>query len=89
EILFLRQIPASGVRPDPAELVYVKEAESYAVVPGMDPAFAHVYDQDTDNLRSQQQGFRTSRKRGQTLGNYQEIRIRHFEQMVDKYLAAD
>jgi hypothetical protein len=48
----------------------------------------YVYDQDTDNLRAQQQGFRASRKGKQTLGNYQEVRIRHFEQVLDKYLAS-
>ncbi len=87
EIFFLRPLPSDGARPEPAELVTVSKAESYAVVPGMDPALAHVYDQDTDNLRSQQQGFRASKKRGETLGHYQEARIKHFEQVVDAYLA--
>lgn len=86
ELLFLRPVPDGGERPPPAEMVRVAEEESYAVVPGMDPDFAHVYDQDTDNLRSQQQGFRASKKRGATLGNYQEVQIRHLEQTVDKYL---
>lgn len=87
EILFLRPVPDNGERPEPAEVHYVSEHESYSSVPGMDPAFGHVYDQDTDNLRDQQRGFRASKKRGQTLGNYQEARIRHFAQVVDKYLA--
>ena len=34
----------------------------------------------------QQQGFHTSAKPGGTMGNYQEIRIRHFHQTLDKYL---
>jgi hypothetical protein len=55
----------------------------------MDASLAHVFDQDTDNLRAQQQGFRASKKRGETLGNYQEARIKHFEGMVDKYLAVE
>ena len=71
-------------------MFYVKEHESYSVAPGMDPSFALVYDQDTNNLRSQQQGFlnaqHSGRKSGQTLGNYQEVRIRHFNATVDKYL---
>ena len=87
EILFLRPVPDDGERPPPAEIHHVGEHESYGVVPGMDAALAHVYDQDTGNLRAQQQGFRASRKRGETLGNYQEIRIRHLNQTVDKYLA--
>lgn len=87
EILFLRPVPDDGPRPEPADVVHVGEHESYASVPGMDPAMGHVYDQDTDNLRAQQQGFRASRKRGETLGNYQEVRIRHFNRTIDAYLA--
>lgn len=86
ELLFLRPKPDVGVAPEPAEPVRVREEESYASVPGMDAAMGAVYDQDTDNLRSQQQGYRATRKRGQTLGNYQEVRIRHLNEVVDKYM---
>lgn len=87
EILFLRPRPAEGLPPDPPEMVLVSEHESYGIVPGLDPLLARVYDQDTANLRAQQQGFRASKKPGQTLGNYQEILIRHFERTADRYLA--
>jgi hypothetical protein len=53
----------------------------------MDPILGHVYDQDTGNLRAQQEGFYAARKRGQTLLNYQEVRIRHLHQTLDRYLA--
>ena len=89
ELLLLRPVPASGERPPAAEVVRVKEDESYSTVPGFDPAFGAVYDQDTNNLRAQQQGFRAAKKRGETLGNYQEIRIRHFQRTIDKYLAGE
>jgi hypothetical protein len=59
----------------------------YRFRPGFDAAFGAVYDQDTNNLRAQQQGFRAAKKPGQTLGNYQEVRIRHFQRTLDKYLA--
>lgn len=87
EILFLRPKPDRGDAPEPAEPYHVGEHESYAIAPGMDPGMGAVYDQDTANLRAQQQGFRASAKGTQTLGNYQEIRIRHFQKVVDKYLA--
>lgn len=90
EILFLRPVPATGERPAPAEVVHVPEHESYASVPGMDAALGYVYDQDTANLRAQQLGLTNmlaaGRKTGQTLGNYQEVRIRHFNRTLDKYL---
>ena len=86
ELLFLRPCPDEGEPSEPAEPHRVREHESYASAPGMDASMGHVYDQDTDNLRAQQQGFRASRKGAQTLGNYQEVRIRHLEKTVDKYL---
>ena len=61
------------------------------IVPGMDYGLGAVYDQDTANLRAQQEGFlnaiKCGRKTAQTLGNYQEVRVRHFNQTLDKYLA--
>jgi hypothetical protein len=46
-----------------------------------------VFDQDTSNLERLQIGLKASRKPGVTLGNYQEARIRHIHQTLDKYLA--
>jgi hypothetical protein len=46
-----------------------------------------VYDQDTGNLRMQRDGAKTARKKGQTLGNYQEVRIRRFHLTLDKWMA--
>jgi len=86
DLLFLRPVPDQGEAPPPAEPVRIGIDTSYTTVPGMDPGMGHVYDQDTNNLRGQQEGFKASKKRGQTLGNYQESRIRHFQLTLDKYL---
>ena len=60
--------------------------ESYKIVPNIDQSLAHVYDQDTANLAAQTRGFKGSMKRAQTLGNYQEVRIRHLHNMVARYV---
>ena len=39
-------------------------------------------------MAAQTRGFRSSVKRGQTLGNYQESRARHLQQRVREYLTA-
>ena len=88
EILFLRPRPDHGEAPEPAEPSRIAEEASYATAPGMDAGMGAVYDQDTANLRAQQQGFRASATGTQTLGNYQEIRIRHFQRVIDQYLAS-
>ena len=56
-------------------------------MPEMDRGMAEVYDQDTGNMERQQKGFYAARKPGVTLGNYQEIRIRHLHQTLDRYLS--
>jgi hypothetical protein len=37
----------------------------------------------------QQEGLEASAKKALTLGNYQEIRIRHFNKAVDRYMAME
>ena len=49
---------------------------------------ANVFDQDGANLPQVQKGMRASKKGALTLANYQEVRIRHFHQTLDKYLNA-
>jgi hypothetical protein len=86
EVLFLRPVPKDGERPEPAEVVHLRDDQSFTEAEGMDPGFGQILDQDTDNLRLQQEGLEASAKRTITLGNYQEIRVRHFEIAVDKYV---
>ena len=86
EVFFLRPVPQGGERPDPAETVYLNDDQSFTEAEGMDPGFGAILDQDTENLILQQAGLEASAKAGITLGNYQEIRIRHFERAVDKYV---
>jgi hypothetical protein len=89
EVLFLRPVPADGARPEPAEPIHLSDKQSFKEAEGMDAGFGAILDQDTDNLFLQQEGLEASAKRGLALGNYQEIRIRHFEKAVDKYLAME
>lgn len=87
EVFFLRPVPETG-RPEPAEEVRLADHQSFTEAEGMDPGFGQILDQDTDNLLLEQEGLEATAKPGLTLGNYQEIRVRHFEQTVDKYINA-
>ena len=89
DLMFLKLVPPGTPVEHPPEPVRLTVAQSYAEAPGMNPGLGGVYDQDTDNLALQYQGFLGSAKRGQTLGNYQEARIRHFHQTLDAYLAEE
>ncbi len=85
DLLMLRpKAPGRPPAPPPEPLVLGVD-DSYTRAAILGPLGA-IYDQDTGNLAAQTRGFKASHKRGQTLGNYQEVRIRHQQQMVDRYL---
>ncbi len=88
DIMMLRPVPDSGDRPEPAEVVHLGIDEPYVSVESFKSnRLSYVLDQDTDNFKRQWRGIRASRKGKQTLGNYQESRIRHFHRTLDTYLA--
>jgi nitrite reductase/ring-hydroxylating ferredoxin subunit len=87
EVMFMRPVPDGAERPEPAEVEILQDHQSFIESVGMDPGFGKILDQDTDNLYAQQEGLEASAKAGITLADYQEIRIRHFEKAVDKYMA--
>ena len=86
EVMFLRPVPIDGSRPEPAEPTVLADNQSFTEAEGMDPGFGAIMDQDTDNLFLQQEGLEASAKPGLTLGNYQEIRVRHFEHAIERYI---
>ncbi|MDX3899118.1 MAG: aromatic ring-hydroxylating dioxygenase subunit alpha [Sphingobium sp.] len=85
--MVLRPVPANGVRPAPAEMVRIGEDDSYASVEGMDDFLGLVLDQDTNIMRWQREGMYASKKGAETLSQYQESRIRHLHDTLDKYLS--
>jgi hypothetical protein len=85
EVLILQPIPDSGERPAPAEITYLGVEDSYTEVDGL--KLGAVLDQDTENFHRQWAGMNASFKDGQTLGNYQEARIRNFHKTLDHYLS--
>ncbi|WP_159982257.1 MULTISPECIES: SRPBCC family protein [unclassified Novosphingobium] len=87
DLLILPPLPRSGERPPPAERHHLGVNDSYTTVPGMDEALGIVFDQDTGNMQAQQEGFLAAHKSGQTLANYQEVRIRHMHRTLDSFLA--
>lgn len=86
DIMFLRPLKDGEEHPEPPAPVRIGHDDSYGSVPGIEPWLGATFDQDTDNLARQYRGFQASAKPGQTLGNYQESRIRHFHQTLDKWL---
>ena len=80
--------PGESPPPVPATVELALD-EPFAAAPGIDPKLAFIYDQDVDNLARLTRGIKASRKPGQTLGAYQEVRIRHMRQTLARYLGEE
>ncbi len=87
EVLFLRPKPADGSQFETAEMQVLRDDQSFTETENMAPGFGGILDQDTENLLLQQEGLEAASKKSLTLGNYQEIRIRHCERSLDRYMA--
>ena len=85
EILVLQPVPEEGKRPAPAKPIRLGVDDSYTSVEGF--ALAEILDQDTENLKMQRDGAKASLKGAQSLGNYQEARIRQMHLTLDEYIS--
>ncbi|MEM9131172.1 MAG: aromatic ring-hydroxylating dioxygenase subunit alpha [Actinomycetota bacterium] len=87
DLLIMRPRPTEGRVPEPPEVIELDVDDSYTKAEGLG-FLGRVYDEDTANMAAQTRGFRASRKRGQTLGNYQEVRARHLQYRVRDHVGA-
>jgi hypothetical protein len=88
DIMLLSPVPAGAPRPAPAQKESLGIDEPYVSLDSFKAnRLSAVLDQDTDNFKRQWAGIKASMKGAQTLGNYQEARIRHFHHTLDRYLS--
>ena len=87
EVRLLFRTPAGQPRAQCAEMRFLGEEEPWATVTEWG-ALGSVFDQDMANLPYVQEGLKASKNGQVQLGDYQEVRIRQFQQTLDKYLAA-
>ncbi|GLR68573.1 hypothetical protein GCM10010909_32540 [Acidocella aquatica] len=86
EVRFLRKIPAGEAHPRCPPMRLLGPGEGFAAVEALGQ-LGGVFDQDMWNLPQVQAGCEASKTGKIELGNYQEVRIRHFAQTMDHYLA--
>lgn len=86
DLLILEPLAEGVEHPEPPDPVVLDVDQSYTEVEGIS-WLGPVYDEDTGNLAMQTKGFKTSRKRGLTLGNYQEARIRRVHLTLKEFLS--
>ena len=90
EVLFLRPVPKDGKRPDAGR---ADSSRRPAIVHRRPKAWIPASARSSTRTRTicscSRKVSEASAKHGLTLGNYQEIRVRHFEKTVDKYMAME
>ena len=89
EIMLMMRFAQSESRPADASVQFVPADKTLAETPGIEAGLAAVFDQDFGNLPMIQKGLHSLQSGQIQLANYQEVRIRHFHQVLDKYLNAN
>ena len=87
EVFLLAQAPADGSHPAPAKTRWLQPGETFADIKEIG-LLGPVFDQDMANLPYIQQGLKSLKTPGIQLGRYQENRIRHYHQILDRWLEA-
>jgi hypothetical protein len=88
EVRILSRAPAGQPVPRGAPMRLLAEGEGWtAAADVLGIGLAEVLDQDVGNLEQVHAGLKVSKTGQLQLANYMDIRIRHFHQTLDKYLA--
>jgi phenylpropionate dioxygenase-like ring-hydroxylating dioxygenase large terminal subunit len=88
EVRILSRAPAGQPVPRAAPMRLLAEGEGWTAAAGvLGIGLAEVLDQDVGNLEQVHAGLKVSKTGQLQLANYMDIRIRHFHQTLDKYLA--
>jgi phenylpropionate dioxygenase-like ring-hydroxylating dioxygenase large terminal subunit len=83
----LLRYPKGTERPDACEINVIDPSLPFESAPELG-ALGEVFDQDVDNLQALHKGMKTSKRGAARLASYQESRIRHLHQTIDKYVNA-
>lgn len=86
EVRILTRVPPETKIPRSVPMRMLSNDESWASATELG-TLGSVFDQDMGNLPYVQQGLKASKTGEVNLGDYQEIRIRHFHRTLDKYLS--
>jgi phenylpropionate dioxygenase-like ring-hydroxylating dioxygenase large terminal subunit len=86
EIIVLMRYPEGGERPADCGVDKLDKDQLFSEAPGLQGGLGKVFDQDFGNLKMVQKGMKNLASGEVVLANYQEIRIRHFNQTLDKYV---
>ncbi len=85
EVRLLMRAPPGAPKPKPAPMNFLADDQPWTAATELG-ALGHIFEQDMANLPFVQDGLKASKNGEVHLGDYQEIRIRHFHRTLDRYL---
>ncbi len=85
DIMFLTPKPPQGEAKVAREPTRIGAGRSHHEAPQLG-GYCAVFDEDSSNLTAIQKGLKAMKGPGITTGDYQEMRIRRFHQIIDSYL---
>lgn len=85
DVMVLLRYPEGSERPAAAQVHRLGDDEPFSNAEELG-ALGPVFDQDDGNMGSVQRGMKASHKGAVSLASYQESRIRHLHQTIDKYI---
>jgi hypothetical protein len=87
EVRILMRVPPGKTAPRSPPMTFLSESQRWAEAPELG-VLGSVFEQDMENLPYVQEGLKASKTGQVNLGDFQEIRIRQFQQTLEKYLRA-
>jgi len=84
----LARVPEGQPRPAGVPMHMLSDDEIWADAPELGVLGA-VVDQDMENMMLTHEGLKASKNQRVELADYQEVRIRHFHRVLDRYLQGD
>lgn len=85
DVMILKRLAAGAPRPPAVPMRWLREDEAWSSAPEL-RTLGTLLDEDMAHLPLVQEGLLSSGTGQVHLGNYQEMRIRHFHRTLDKYL---
>lgn len=88
EVRILTRVPPGQDKPASVPMHFLSDDEPWTAAQELG-VLGEIFEQDMENLPYVQEGMKASKTGAINLGDYQEIRIRHFQRTLDKYLSGE
>jgi phenylpropionate dioxygenase-like ring-hydroxylating dioxygenase large terminal subunit len=89
EVMYMLPVPEGKDRPPPAKCTFLDLDDDYTQATEFGSYLNKVFNQDGLNHRAVQKGLHNHPKREVIFASYQESKIRHFHQTLNKWLESD